>query len=235
MAIKTLLKHFWCCQRPRGGVAQSDRRDAICLQQFTTAVNTMSWKVQDEQQPNLAIKVSCIFPRQKQWRAGNEGGLREACSISAEWPSLLNLLKPFKMHSLHSDVLKGRWGGKNHAGRTFKVLTSGWITFAAFTRIIVTLSASLLWPRDAFTSRGEERGFYLFNITATSLHTNIRTFGEILAQHPTTNTPIPSCYLLCNTSNVMQRVQKDRYRAKVLESTQIQWSSRRRKETMKEV
>lgn len=93
MAIKTLLKHFWCCQRPRGGVAQSDRRDAICLQQFTTAVNTMSWKVQDEQQPNLAIKVSCIFPRQKQWRAGNEGGLREACSLSAEWPSLLNLLK----------------------------------------------------------------------------------------------------------------------------------------------
>lgn len=74
MAIKTLLKHFWCCQHPRGGVAQSDRRDAICLQQFTAAVNTMSWKVQDEQQPNLAIKVSCIFPRQKQRRAGNKGG-----------------------------------------------------------------------------------------------------------------------------------------------------------------
>lgn len=134
------------------------------------------------------------FPQAKVVESWKQGGLREACSISAEWPSLLNLLKPFKMHSLQSGVLKGRWGGKKHAGRTFKVLTSGWITFAAFTRIIVTLSASLLWPRDAFTSRGEEKSFYLFNITATSLHTNIRTFGDILAPHPTTNTPIPSCY-----------------------------------------
>lgn len=181
-------------------------------------------------------KFHVFSPGKKQWRAGNEGGLREACSISAEWPSLLNLLKPFKMHSLHSDVLKGRWGGKKHAGRTFKVLTSGWITFAAFTRIIVTLSASLLWPRDAFTSRGEERAFYLFNITATLPHSYIRTFGEILSLHPTTNTPIPSGYFLRNTNNVMQRVQKDQYRAKVLESTQIKQSSRRRKEaSMREV
>lgn len=57
LPIKTLLKHFWCCQQQRPEIAQWCW-DTICLKQFGGTVNIMRKKVQDKQQPNSYIKFS---------------------------------------------------------------------------------------------------------------------------------------------------------------------------------
>lgn len=109
-AIKTLLKHFWCCQRPRGGVPGpnaemlSPRSSSLPLSILRAGRckmnNNLIW----------ASKFYGAFSRQERW----EVGLALQHII---WPSLLNLLKPFKTASLHSDVLKG-WRKKERGKNT---------------------------------------------------------------------------------------------------------------------
>ncbi len=100
-AIKTLLKHFCCCQRPRGGVP-SPNAEMLSPRSSSPPLSIL-WAGRCKMSNNLiwASKFYSAFSRQER------GGV--ACAFSTIiWPSVLNLLKPFKTASLHSEVLKGK-------------------------------------------------------------------------------------------------------------------------------
>lgn len=88
LPIKALLKHFWCCWKRRAGIAQGTR-NPLCLKLLTGTVNTMSSKVQDEQQPNFSIKVLWA-----PWAREMCGRSDKPASHHSHRPSALNPLRP---------------------------------------------------------------------------------------------------------------------------------------------